>query len=182
MQEEAFEEAVMMYKDRAHAYAAMMLRDPSEAQDVAQEALFRLWQFRERVSPEAARLWLMRTVRNLCIDRIRKRKVRAEVNEGDDVVAIEPDASPGPERLTASGRLGEMIERALSELSAQDRSVVIMREVQGLSYDEIAAILELPLGTLKARLHRARERLRQRLIQAGVDGAAGATGMAGATR
>jgi len=168
MQEEAYEEAVMMHKDRIHAYATLMLRDPAEAQDVAQEALFRLWQFRERVRVEGVRLWLMRTVRNLCIDRIRKRRVRAEVDEGDDVVAIEADVSPGPERLTASGQLGEMIERALGELSPHDRSVVILREVQGLTYDEIAEILDLPLGTLKARLHRARERLRKQLVQAGV--------------
>ena len=168
MQEEEFEEAVMMHKDRVHAYAALMLRDPAEAQDVAQEALFRLWQHRNRVRITGVRAWPLRTVRNLCIDRIRKRKVRAEVDAGDEVVAIEADASPGPERLTASGRLGALIELALAELSPHDRSVVILREVQGLAYDEIAEILGLPLGTLKARLHRARERLRRRLVRAGV--------------
>ena len=168
MQEGAFEAAVMMHKDRVHAYATGMLRDPAEAQDVAQEALFRLWQYRDRVRQDGVRLWLMRTVRNLCIDRIRKRKVRSEVDEGDDVVAIEADGSPGPERMTESGQLGNMIEQALAELSPHDRSVVILREVQGLTYDEIAGILELPLGTLKARLHRARERLRRKLVQAGV--------------
>ena len=135
---------------------------------MAQEALFRLWRFRDRVRQDGVRLWLMRTVRNLCIDRIRKRKVRSEVDEGDDVVAVEADESPGPERMTASGQLGEMIEHALAELSPHDRSVVILREVQGLAYDEIAGILDLPLGTLKARLHRARERLRRKLVEAGV--------------
>ncbi len=143
MQEEAFEAAVMMHKDRVHAYATVMLRDPAEAQDVAQEALFRLWQFRDRVRQDGVRLWLMRTVRNLCIDRIRKRKVRSEVDEGDDVVAVEADGAPGPERMTASGQLGNMIEQALAELSPHDRSVVILREVQGLAYDEIAGILDI---------------------------------------
>lgn len=169
MQEEAFEEAVVMYKDRVHAYASLMLRDPTEAQDVAQEALFRLWQFRDRVRSEGMRLWLMRTVRNLCIDRLRKRRVRAEVDQGGEVVAAEADAAPGPERVTASGQLGTMIEQALAALSPHDRAVVVMREVQGLTYEEIAEILDLPLGTLKARLHRARERLRKRLLQAGVE-------------
>ena len=168
MQEEAFEEVVMLHKDRVHAYATMMLRDPAEAQDVAQEALVRLWEHRDRVQWHGARLWLMRTVRNLCIDRIRKLKVRSEVDQGDTVVEAEADASPGPEKLTESGELGQMIERALGSLSPQDRSVVLLREVHGLPYDEIAEILGLPLGTLKARLHRARERLRARLNHAGV--------------
>jgi RNA polymerase sigma-70 factor (ECF subfamily) len=167
MQEEAFEEAVMLYKDRVHAYATLMLRDPAEAQDVAQEALVRLWEHRARVQRQGVRLWLMRTARNLCIDRIRKVKVRAEVDDGDAVVESEADVTPGPEKMTESGELGRMIKRALASLSPQDRSVVIMREVQGLPYDEIADSLGLPLGTLKARLHRARERLRARLTRVG---------------
>ena len=169
MQEEAFEEAVMLYKDRVHAYATVMLRDPAEAQDVAQEALVRLWEHRGREEQRGAKLWLMRTVRNLCIDRIRRVKVRSEVGDGDEVVEAEADQhTPSPEKLTESGQLGQVIEDALGALSPQDRSVIVMREVQGLPYDEIASILEMPLGTLKARLHRARERLRNRLTRAGV--------------
>jgi RNA polymerase sigma-70 factor (ECF subfamily) len=169
MQEEAFEEAVMLHKDRVHAYATLMLRDASEAQDVAQEALVRLWEHRDRVRRQGARLWLMRTTRNLCIDRIRKLRVRSEVDEGGAVVESEADrSSPGPEKLTESGELGRMIESALASLSPRDRSVMIMREVQGMPYDEIATVLGVPLGTLKARLHRARERLRAKLSRAGV--------------
>jgi len=168
MREEAFEETVMLYKDRVHAYATMMLRDRTEAQDVAQEALVRLWEHRRGVRPDGARLWLMRTVRNLCIDRIRKVKVRSEVDEGDAVVEAEADRTASPEKLTESGELGRLVESALASLSPQDRSVLVMREVQGLPYDEIADVLGVPLGTLKARLHRARERLRTRLNRSGV--------------
>ena len=168
MREEAFEAAVMLYKDRVHAYATLMLRDRTEAQDIAQEALVRLWEHREQVREDGARLWLMRTVRNLCIDRIRKVRVRSEVDEGDAVVEAEAASTPSPEKLTESGELGRQIEIALAALSLQDRSVLVMREVQGLPYDEIAEVLEVPLGTLKARLHRARERLRARLGRAGV--------------
>jgi RNA polymerase sigma-70 factor (ECF subfamily) len=168
MREEAFEEAVMLYKDRVHAYATVMLRDPAEAQDVAQEALVRLWEHRGRVEQRGAKLWLMRTVKNLCIDRLRRIKVRSEVGDGDEVVESEADHTPNPEKLTESSEVGRAIEEALASLSPRDRSVIVMREVQGLPYDEIASILELPLGTLKARLHRARERLRERLGRAGV--------------
>ena len=77
------------------------------------------------------------------------------------------DERVGPERLAASSELGQLIENALGEMPVRDRAVLILREVQGLPYSEIAGILELPLGTLKARLHRAREQLRAKLERAG---------------
>ena len=123
---------------------------------------------RTRVQHQGTRLWLMRTAYNLCIDRIRKRKVRSEVDDGDMVVDSKADRAPGPHQLTASDETGRVIKDALGTLSAQDRAVVVMREVQGLPYGEIAEALGLPLGTLKARLHRARERLRTRLTRVGV--------------
>jgi RNA polymerase sigma-70 factor (ECF subfamily) len=167
MDNRAFEDAVIMYKDRVHSYATMILRDPAEAQDVAQEALVRLWQHREGVQRAGARLWLNRTVRNLCIDRLRKRKVRSELSDGEERLSHEADDGPGPQQLAESSELGRLIQRALSAMSAEDQAVVVMREVQGLAYDEIAEALGVPLGTLKARLHRARERLRAKLNRAG---------------
>jgi RNA polymerase sigma-70 factor (ECF subfamily) len=167
MTNEAFERAVWEYKDRVHAYAALMLRDPAEAQDAAQEALVRLWRNRDRVVPGGAKPWLMRTVHNLCIDRIRKRKVRCEVDGGEQVDRRSDD-NPGPGRLAESVELGRTIRRALAALPPEDRAVVLMREVQGMSYEEIAGALAVPLGTLKARLHRARDRLRARLVRIGV--------------
>lgn len=167
MECEAFEAAVAEHGDRVHAYARMMLRDPEEARDVAQDALIRLWRHRASVQAEAARSWLMRTAHNLCIDRLRRRTVRSEVDHGDEVAERRPAGDPGPDRLAESGQMGRLLNRALEALSPTDRAVVVMREVQGLPYDEIAAALEIPLGTLKARLHRARERLRQRLVRAG---------------
>jgi RNA polymerase sigma-70 factor (ECF subfamily) len=168
MDSRAFERAVSGHKDRIHAFATMMLKDSAEAQDVAQEALIRLWQHREGVDERGARPWLMRTVHNLCIDRIRKNRVRAEVADGDAVVALQSDAQPGPQARAEAGEVGRRIEVALNELAPMDRAVLVMREVQRLPYDEIAGVLGLPLGTLKARLHRARERLRGRLSRIGV--------------
>jgi RNA polymerase sigma-70 factor (ECF subfamily) len=163
-----FERSVVAHKDRLFAFATAMLKDRAEAQDVSQEALVRLWQHRDSVEESGTRPWLMRTAHNLCIDRLRRRKVRGEVAEGDTVVALQTDDNPGPQRVAESTEIRRKIERALGMLPELDRAVIVMREVQGLPYGEIAGALGLPLGTLKARLHRARERLRTRLTQAGV--------------
>jgi RNA polymerase sigma-70 factor (ECF subfamily) len=168
MKETDYEDVVAMHKDRVHSYAMTILRNPAEAQDAAQEALIRLWEHRASVPVKGARPWLMRTTHNLCIDHIRRGKVRSEIGNGEEVVDARPDAAPGPQRLAESGDLRRLIDRALEALSPDDRAVIVMREVQALPYDEIAAALDMPLGTLKARLHRARERLRTRLYRAGV--------------
>ncbi len=167
MQDEAFDRAVLEQKNRVYTYAAMLLRDPIEAQDVAQETMIRLWQHKDKVETEATRYWLRRTAHNLCIDRIRRRNSRPE-SELEPAEGSTATADPDPERLAESGELGEAITAALAKLSTGDRAVLILREVQGLPYDEIAHALAVPLGTLKARLHRARENLRRRLTRAGV--------------
>ncbi len=167
MQNEAFERAVLEQKNRVYTYAAMLLRDPMEAQDVTQETMIRLWQHKDKVETEAARFWLRRTAHNLCVDRIRRRTSRPE-SELEPVEGFTSADAPDPERLAESVELGEAIEAAMGKLTTDDRAVLILREVQGLPYDEIAHALEIPLGTLKARLHRARENLRRRLTRAGV--------------
>ena len=167
MDSEAYERVVMEQKDRLYGYAAMMLRDPAEAQDVAQETLIRLWQHRSRVEAETSSFWLRRTAHNLCIDKIRRRRSRPEV-DSEDLETDSPDLGPDPRQLAQSGELGGLIGQALAKLPEAAREVLVLREVQGLAYDEIARMLDLPLGTLKARLHRAREQLRSRLIRQGV--------------
>ena len=167
MNDAEFEGAVRQHSDRVHSHAIWVLRDREEARDVAQEALVSLWKHRTEVVEPAARSWLLRTTYRLCLDRMRRRRSRAEV-DGESLVPVLPDPAPGPERAAASARLGDHIERALSALPARDRAVVLLREVEGLPYDEIARALDLPLGTLKAVLHRSRERLRVALVRDGV--------------
>ena len=167
MNGDAFDRVVRDEKDRICSFATRMLGRPAEAQDVTQEAMVRLWQHRDRVEGETARFWLRRTTHNLCIDRLRRRRSSPEV-EGELQEEISPDVSAGPARLAESAELGRKIEAALSALPVRDRAVLILREIQGLPYAEIAEIVEVPLGTLKARLHRAREQLRAKLVRAGV--------------
>ena len=165
---DAFGLLVDKYKAGVYALAYSKLRNFHDAQDVAQEAMIRLWQQRGRVNGQGARPWLMRTAHNLCIASIRKRKVRAEVDDDDAVIDRQRGVEPGAEQLTESSELGRAIHKELEGMLPQDRAVIVMREVQGLPYGEIAEALGLPLGTLKARLHRARDRLRSRLSRVGV--------------
>lgn len=158
----------MEHKDRIHSYARGVLHDPEDAKDVTQECLIRLWRHRERVEPGlGCRSWLLRSAHNLCIDRLRRRSTRREISREED--APEPtDVRPGPERLTTSVEVAGRLERALADLDVRDRSIVLLREVEGLAYEEIAELLDLKMGTLKATLHRAREKLRHALVAAEV--------------
>jgi RNA polymerase sigma-70 factor (ECF subfamily) len=167
MDAEAYRELVIRHKDRVNSYASWVLGDREEGADVTQEALIRLWAHRKRVRPEAAKSWLMKTTYRLCIDHTRRRRVRGEV--GSEALGPISDQGPGPDQKTWSGEVGRLIEGALTRLSPPDRAAVLLREVEGMSYDEISRILDLPLGTVKAKLHRSRERLRQDLIGAGVN-------------
>lgn len=159
-----FEGAVVQFKDRVYGYARSLLRDPEDARDVAQECLVRLWQNIDRVEPgPACRNWLLRSVHNLCIDRLRRRRVRHEV--GPEAAAEIEDPRPRPDRFASSTETATSLESALLGLSERDRAIVLLREVEGLPYEEIAGVLHMNLGTLKATLHRARERLRRDLIR-----------------
>lgn len=159
-----FESAVRDNKDRVYGYARSLLRDAEDARDAAQECLVKLWQHRDHVDPgPGCRNWLLRSVHNLCIDKLRRRGVRREVDPEEG--AETPDLRPGPERLAASSRTADLLERALLSLHDRDRAIVLLREVEGLPYEEIAGILGMNLGTLKATLHRARERLRRDLLR-----------------
>lgn len=169
MDARTYECSVLEHKDGLYAYALAMLRRRADAQDAAQEALVRLWHHRDRVQPDGAGFWLRRTLHNLCIDRLRRRRTRPETQADETFDSTVADRrTPGPDRLAESSQTGERIAQALGELPERDRAIVVLREVQGLPYDEIAATLEIPLGTLKARLHRARHRLRASLVRCGV--------------
>jgi RNA polymerase sigma-70 factor (ECF subfamily) len=163
-----YQAAVLENKDRVHSYARYLLRDPDEASDVAQECLVRLWSHRDRVEPGlACRNWLLRSAHNLCVDRMRRRAVRHEVRQ-DDAPSDPVDGRPDALRLVQSSQTARRLERALLELSERDRAAVLLREVEGLPYGEIAEMLGLNLGTLKAALHRTRDKLRSALLRAEV--------------
>lgn len=171
MDVDAYQRTVLALKDTVFSYATFLLGDPEEARDIAQEALIRLWVRRDRVADEAAaRPWLVRTAHNLCLDRIRSAKVSriGAYADPEALAAIAADGEAAPDRRAALRETTEAISGALALLAPRDRGVLLMREVHGLRYDEMAEVLGLPLGTLKAVVHRARERFREKLLAAGV--------------
>jgi RNA polymerase sigma-70 factor (ECF subfamily) len=161
MEAEAYRQAVLELKDRVFGYAAQLLRDREEARDVTQEALIRLWEHRETVTdPAAAKPWLLRTAHNLCIDRLRQRRTRGTAAL-DDVAEPVADAGSAPDRPSDARALRAEVERALGRIPPRDRALLLLREVHGHSYEELAALVDAPIGTLKSLLHRARARLRR---------------------
>ena len=142
------------------AYYSLANRE--EAEDVTQEVFLKLWRHRRQVlTSTTLAAWLLRVTRNACIDRARHRKTVASILQpvGDHPLPA-PSGDPDPERLARSGEMRRHLQQALARLSEPLRSIVILREIEALSYREIADILELPLNTVKAYLHRARRRLR----------------------
>jgi RNA polymerase sigma-70 factor, ECF subfamily len=158
-----FQRLAREHGGRIYTFALHALRSHEDAEDVTQEVLVRMWRHRENVEPARMHAWVMRVARNLVIDVSRRRRKRAAVfAEGADVemLAVETDSRTDN---TERGELRSALETMVSELDEPYRSIVIMREIQDRSYNEIAEAMGMPLGTVKVYLHRARRRLRERV-------------------
>lgn len=163
MRRQDFDAAAATHGRKVYTLAVYLLANPEEAEDVTQEVLIRLWRSGHDVSPEKIRPWLVRVTRNACIDVIRRRKGGSPVAIDDGAGAELPEPAPGPERMAHASQLGRTILRALDVLSEPGRSVLILREIQGLSYQEISEALEMPMSSVRVILHRGRRRLRAEL-------------------
>lgn len=163
MRRQDFDAAVATHGRKVYTLAVYLLANPEEAEDVAQEVLIRLWRRGDGVAPEKIRPWLVRVTRNACIDVMRRRRSGShiDIDNGAGIELDEP--TPGPDRLAHASQLGGKILRALESLSEPGRSVVILREIQGLSYQEIGEALEMPVSNVRVTLHRGRRRLREEL-------------------
>ena len=159
-----FRDLAEEYAGRIFTYARYSLRHREDAEDVTQEVLVRLWANHQTIEPASTAAWVMRVARNLVIDVSRRRSARAAVfNEGADVaeMAAHVASAEAADSVADRAQLRQRLEEALAELNEPYRSIVVMREIQGLAYDEIAASMCMPLGTIKVYLHRARRRLRE---------------------
>jgi len=159
-----FDAAIAKHARRVFTLAVYLLGDREEAEDVTQEVLIRLWRRGHEVDPERIGPWLTRVTRNAAIDTIRRREVGVRAVTDADVGSVDvPEDSPGPESLARSSQLGSRLLEELCALSEPHRSVVILREIQGLSYREIGEALEMPLSSVRVTLYRGRRRLREQL-------------------
>ena len=152
-----FHQWVNEHQDNAWSLARTLLRDPREAEDATQEAFIQLWQHRERIDPERVRPWLMRVTRNNCLDRLRRRRPEVEIDETHGA------SDAGPMQGLQRSQTGRWLLEAISGLAEPFRSLVMLRDVQQHSYDEVTAVTGLSLPQVKTYLHRARKQLREQL-------------------
>jgi RNA polymerase sigma-70 factor (ECF subfamily) len=152
---EAFRELLSRYRRSALTLAYQMLGNAEDAEDVAQEAFVRVFQAIPRFRQQAAfSTWLYRIVTNLCLGRQRRRR---------PVVALDAIAEPSSEESPSAQVTEDLIARqVLGELPPAMRAVLVLREQEGLSYREIAATLDVPVGTVRSRLSKARIMFRNR--------------------
>jgi len=169
----ALDQAIESHQHQIYATAYCLLRDRAEAEDVTQEVLVRLWRNHARLDPVRLKAWLIRVTRNVCIDVMRRRKrddAALHRDAGLQAVASLPlDRAPAHSVLELS-ELGSRVAAALDALSEPYRSIVVLREVPGMSYEEVGQALDLPLNTVKVYLHRGRRRLRDALREARTHG------------
>lgn len=164
--ERAFERIVELHQKSVFGIAWRMTHDVGRAEDFTQEAFLRVWRKLHTFdASRPLRPWLLRVTTNVCINKLKKKRAPVvAIGEDDEASAPEPQAR-GPEAgdVAAQRETRTILEDAIASLPETYRLAITLRHVEGLSYDEIARTLDWPLGTVKVRLHRARERLREML-------------------
>jgi RNA polymerase sigma factor (sigma-70 family) len=169
---EAFNQLVRLYESRVYNLCYRMLGDADAAADVAQDTFISAYRNLHRFRGGVFRSWLLRIATNACYDALRARKRRPSVSldaaqEADDGPAFDiPDPSESPDDAALRRELAAAIQRGIDQLPDDQRAVVILSDVQGLAYEEIAEVTNTNLGTVKSRLSRARARLRD-ILRAG---------------
>ncbi len=156
-----FEQTVLSNLDAAYNLARWLTRDDRDAEDVVQEACLRAFRFFDSFRGGDSRAWLLTIVRHTCYTWLRKNRAREVVPLDEELDRVETDLNP--EELVLQSIDQQLLRRAVEELPIEFREVIILRELEGLSYKEIASITGVPLGTVMSRLARARKRLQHGL-------------------
>jgi RNA polymerase sigma-70 factor (ECF subfamily) len=164
---ERFERTVLPHLDAAYSLARWMTRNDQDAQDVAQEACLRAFRFFEGYQGGNVRAWLLTIVRNTCYTWLhRNRPPELEEVFDEEIHGAEVSSPADPEVQVLASADREALRRALEDLPDVFREVLVLREIEGMSYKEIADIASVNVGTVMSRLARARARLRQSLAAA----------------
>lgn len=165
----AFDKLVSEYNKRVINIAYSLLSDREEALDAAQEVFIRVYKnignFR---GDSSLSTWIYRITKNICTDILRKRKgvVISLDDEQEDAPKLEiADESSSPEHISERNEKNRIVREAIAALDENQRTLITLYDINGLSYEEIAAVLKCPLGTVKSRLYRARESLRKILSE-----------------
>lgn len=164
-----WDEVAERYGQKIYTIAYRLTGDPDDAKDLAQDVFVRVYRNLDKYQPGTFEGWLYRVTKNLFLDRMRrKRRVRMEALPDEDWREPAEDG-PGPAEHLERGLLRGDIEAAILDLPPTFRTAVVLCDVQGLSYDEIADATGWPLGTVRSRIHRGRKQLRTALTRHGDD-------------
>ena len=157
---ERFESLILPHLDSAYTLARYLLRDEHDAQDAVQDAALRALRHFDGFQGGDPRAWLLAIVRNCCYTRHHKRDAERSTttSNGDDIVDIaDPRAAADAAAIARSERA--RVRRAIDALPSELREVIVLRELEQLSYEEISRVIQVPIGTVMSRLSRARRRL-----------------------
>lgn len=165
----AFRDLVRRYERPVYSVLMRVVRRPEDAEDLAQETFVRVYRALDRYDPSRPfTAWLFTIASRLAIDHLRRKRLPTvsltlESDEGDERTMEVMDPGLQPDEVTSRGQEEERAQGLIDSLPEHYRVVVMLRHQQDLSYEEIAEVLQLPLGTVKARIHRARALLKQRI-------------------
>jgi RNA polymerase sigma factor (sigma-70 family) len=167
---DAFNALILTYQSQVYNLARYILHDDAAADDATQEAFISAYRALGDFRGGSFRAWLMRIVTNACYDDLRHRKRRPAVS-WDDFEDLDEDANPylvdhgeSPEESVQRGELGALLDRALAGLPQDQRMVLVLVDRLGYTYEEVAQVLSMRIGTVKSRLYRARARMREALL------------------
>jgi len=174
----AFEDLARREERALYRHALRIVGTTSDAEDIVQDALFSAWRSIASFQGLSFRAWLFRIATNRALDQLRSRKRRPELPldpPDDDEVSWAEPVAPGPDLTQIAGDREALaaVESALEALPAEQRTALLLRDVEGFAYEEIAVITSVEIGTVKSRIHRGRLAVRNTLISRGWRGAEG---------
>ncbi len=159
-----FESTVLAHLDAAYNLARWLTRDTSAADDAVQEASLRAFRFFDSQSGPSAKAWFMAVVRNTCFDLLKERN-RYDLHESfdDEIHGLPAAERDGPDAAAGRNADAERVRACIAGLPAEFREVIVLRELEEMSYKEISAIVDVPIGTVMSRLSRGRDLLQQKM-------------------
>lgn len=166
----SFNQLVLLYQRMAYNVAYRILSDPDAASDATQDAFLKAFKAMRRFRGGSFKAWLLRIVTNACYDQLRRKQRRPATSLDDLPVEADHsfymhDPAERPDEFVERQELGDTIQAGILTLPVEQRTVLVLSDVQGLSYNEIAEVTGLSLGTVKSRLSRGRARLREYLVE-----------------
>ncbi len=160
---------VEKYQSQIYQHALYLLGNQEDAEDITQETFIKAWEHCAKLRPKTVRSWLLKCAQNLCFNLLKRHKFQVSLTEGDEteleaLMHTNTDSSnPSPDEIVIKQELKEFVRCAISKLPPDMRVIIIMKELDGMSFKEIAKVTKQPEGTVKSTAFRARKKLRELL-------------------